>query len=84
MNALVEKRLLLESAVLTRDDSVWVVSDMTACYDRHVCEIGEIVLRSHGVNNDVSATLMKTLGEMETTVKTAFGESKQSYKSTTE
>ena len=43
-----------------------------------------MALRSHGVNEDVSATLMNTLGEMETTVKTGFGESKKSYKSTSE
>ena len=30
MSALVEKRLFLESAILQRDDSVWLVSDMTA------------------------------------------------------
>lgn len=84
MSALVEKRLILESAILTRDDSVWVVSDMTACYDRHVREIGELALRSHGVNEDVSATLMAMLGAMETTMKTGFGESRKSYKSTSE
>lgn len=54
---------------------------MTTCYGRHVREIGEVVLRLHGVNEYITATLMKTLGEMERTVRTAFGESKESYKS---
>ena len=82
MSALVEKRLMLDSAVLTRDDCVWLVSDMTACYDRHIREIGEVLLTSHGVNEDSAATLIKALGEMKTHVQTSFGVSKGSYRST--
>lgn len=82
ISALVEKRLIIESAVLTRDDCVWLVSVITACYNRHIKEIGEVLLISHGVNEDSVATLFKALGEMETQVQTDFGVNKKSYKST--
>ena len=82
MSTLVEKRLILESAALTRDESVWLVSDMTACYDRHIREIEEVILKPHGVNKDTAKTLMQALGEMDTHVRTAYGESKESYTST--
>ena len=79
MSALVEKRLILDSAVLTQDNCVWLVSDMTACYDRHIREIGEVLLTSHGVNEDSAATLIKALGKMQTHVQTSFGVSEESY-----
>ena len=84
MSALVEKRLMIEQSKLTREDSMWVVSDMTACYDRHIKEVGEIVLASHGVNRDGAALLLKTLGEMRTHVQTEYGVSKNHYTSTDE
>lgn len=84
MSALVEKRLIIDSVVLTRNDCVWIVSDMTACYDRHIREIAELLLTSHGVNEDAAATIVKALGEMQTHVQTSFGVSKQIYKSTEE
>ena len=49
MSDLVEKRLIIESAKLTRQDYVWLVSDMTACYDRHIQEIGNILMQTHGI-----------------------------------
>ena len=74
----------MESAVLTREESIWLVSDMTTCYNCHIREIGVIMLQSHGVNRDSAVRLMKALGEMETHDKTAFDESKESYRSTQE
>ena len=34
--ALVEKQLILESSKLTCKDSIWVLSVMSAYYDRHI------------------------------------------------
>lgn len=84
MAALTEKRLLLESSRLSRKDYIWLVSDMTAYYDRHISEIGEIMLTSHGVNKNGAATLMQTLREMETHVQTAYVTSKIGHRSTEE
>ena len=42
------------------------------------------MLQSHGVNRDSAVRLMKSLGEIETHDKTAFDESKESYRSTQE
>lgn len=82
MSVLVEKRFILDSAVLNRYNSVWIVSGMTACYDCHIREIGEILLTSHRVNEDSAAMLVMALGEMQIHVQTSFGVSKNSYKST--
>lgn len=57
---------------------------MMACYDRHISEIGEIMLTSHGVNKNGVATLMQTLRKMETHMQTAYGTSKKGYHSTEE
>lgn len=82
MNALVEKRLIIESSILTRKDPVWLVSDMSACYNRHIKELGQFMLESHRVNADGAETLMKVIVEMETQVQTSFGRSKNSHKTT--
>ena len=81
-SALVEKCFLMENSILTRKDSMWIVSDMTACYDRHICQIGELFLGSHGVNLNGASMLIKTLQRMETKVVTAYGMNKNKYHST--
>ena len=57
---------------------------MTACYDRHIREISNLVLQLHRVNKNSAETLIKALGEMKTHVVTGFGVSKDSYRSTEE
>ena len=84
MNTLVEKCLVLESSMLNRDKSVWVVSDMTACYDRHIKEVGEVILQMHGVNAYGAKILLKNLAEMKTHIQTSFSLSKEGYRSTRE
>ena len=58
MSALVEKRLIIESAKLSCQNCVWLVSDMTACYDRHIREIGNILMQTHGVHKESADILM--------------------------
>lgn len=55
---------------------------MTACYDKHVHDISEVVLKAHGVNRDGVSTIMKVIRGMETKTQTTFGLSKKSYRST--
>lgn len=52
MNMLVEKQLVLESFILSRDDSVWLISDMTVCYKHYIKEIGDIIFKAHIVNRN--------------------------------
>lgn len=82
ISVLVEKRLLMENSILTRKYSIWIVSDMTACYDRHICQLGELFLSSHRVNANGASMLVKNLQKMETNVVTAYGKSKDKYSST--
>lgn len=79
-----EKHLILESTILLRDDSIWLVSNILACYDCHIQEIRDVLLRSYGVNGDTSVMLMKVLEEIEIEVQTAYRVSKDTYKSTKE
>ena len=70
MNTLVEKRFMIESTRLNREDSIWLLSDITACYDRHIREIRDLILRAHGVNGDRTKTLINNLEAMTTYVIT--------------
>ena len=57
---------------------------MTAWYDYHIREIGDLILRAHSVNEDGTKTLLNNLEAMTTQVMTQFGLSKEGYKSTEE
>ena len=46
---------------------------MTACYDCHIREIGDVLMHSYRVYDNVSLILMKTFEEIKTAVQTEYG-----------
>ena len=67
-----KKILMLEHSNFTREEYIWLVSNITVCFDYHIREISEILLISHGINEDGAATLIKSLEEMKNHVTTRY------------
>ena len=67
--------------MLSRDNIIWLVLDIMACYDCHIREIGSLILRSNRINEDRIKNLIKNLEAMNTYVQTQFRVSKEGYKS---
>lgn len=82
MNKFLEKRLILESSILHRDENVRLITDITACYDQHIAEISEVILKTYGVPHNRASILMKNFKEIKTKIQTIYGILKESYRST--
>ena len=78
-NALLEKRLIFDLAKKTEDSCAHVTSDLEACYDRQLPNIGGIVEESIGVNREAIKLITKVLPRCKHFIGTTYGVGKESY-----
>ena len=71
-SALVEKRLILDLSKQNWGDCIWIISDMSACYDRYIQEISKIILDLHRINKNTANILLEILDQMTTYIQTNF------------
>jgi len=83
-DALLEKRLMYSTSMLTKQKTVYVVTDLAACYDRQLSNYESLVLEYVGVDRNIALLIAKVLPIFNHHVCTGFGISKGSYGSETE
>jgi len=77
--AILEKRLMYDSSIRNGERTIHTISDLKACYDRQLPNIGSMVQESVGVRRDFAVLLQKVLPIMKHYVATDFGISPISY-----
>ena len=82
--AILEKRLMYDAAVRDGKPMIHNISDLKACYDRQLPNIGCMVQEAVGVNREASKVFAKVLPIMQHHVCTDFGISKNFYGSKVE
>ena len=78
---ILEKRLLYDSSIRTNKPYIYVMTDLEACYNRQLVNIGGIVEEAVGVNRNMIRTITKALLILKYYICTGFGISAQSYRS---
>jgi len=77
--AILEKRLMYDSSIRNGKPTIHTISDLKACYDRQLPNIGCMVQESVGVRRDFAVLIQKVLPVMKHYVATDFGISSISY-----
>jgi len=77
--ALLEKRLLFNSAVRNQKQTINTITDLEACYDRQLPNLSGIIEESIGVNQSGIMLIMKVIPIMQHHIYTSFDISNQSY-----
>ena len=77
--ALLEKRLMYDLAVRDGKPMMHTVSDLKACYDRQLPNLGCMVQESVGIEREPAKLFAKLLPVMQHHICTSFGISKQYY-----
>ena len=77
--AILEKRLMYDSALRTGKPTMHTISDLKACYDRQLPNIGCMVQEAVGVNRHAAKLIQNILPIMQHHVATDYGISTESY-----
>ena len=78
-NAILEKRLMYDLALRDGSEMMHNISDLEACYDRQLPNIGCLIEESVGVEREPALLFAKILPVMEHHICTSFGISKEFY-----
>ena len=81
--AILEKCLMYDLAVRDGKEMIHTISDLKACYDRQLLNIGCIVEEAIGVEHEPAKLFAKILPVMQHYICTSFGISKEYYGSIT-
>lgn len=84
IDVVLRKELNYQYSRFTRTPLATVDNDAKACYDRIICNLAMMVSQYHGMSNRACKFHSKTLERMKFTIRTAGGDSKQSYHHTKE
>jgi len=77
--ALLDKRLLFDSVIRNRKQIINTVTDLEACYDRQLPNIGRIIKESISIDRKGIKLIIKVLPIIEHHICAAFRISKRSY-----
>ena len=78
-SALLEKRLIYDTSKYTSEPTIYLLSDLEACYDRQIPSLGGIVEEALGVNRNAIKVICNTVSQFKHFICTGFGISKESY-----
>jgi len=79
-SALLEKRLIFDNSMISGKETVYTITDLQACYDRQLAEIGEIVEESAGRDRDAVKLFSKVIPNWRHYICTGYGISKTYYR----
>ena len=78
-NAILEKRLLYDNSIFTGKETVHTISDLKACYNRYLPNLGGLVEELVGILRKVAKMLMKSINKFEHYLYTSYGISNEYY-----
>jgi Reverse transcriptase (RNA-dependent DNA polymerase) len=82
-DVVIQKEMKYEYARLTRTNLGTIDNDAKSCFDRIICNLAMLVSRYYGVPNNFCKTQATTLQNTIFKLRTALGDSKQTYKHST-
>ena len=77
--ALLEKRLIFDNSLLSGKETIYTITDLQACYDRQLAEIGSIVEESAGRDRAAVKLMSKVMPNWQHCVRTGHGISVSYY-----
>ena len=77
--ALLEKRLIFDNSMISGKETIYAITDLQACYDRQLAEIGSIVEESAGRNRAAVKLMSKVIPQWRHYIRTGFGISHSYY-----
>ena len=78
------KRMSLDMIRLYRKPATIITTDLHSCYDRIVHSVGSLSARRNGIQPEPIKMMIDTLQHSENTIRTGFGDSDRSHRSTPE
>ena len=72
-SASLEKRLIFDNSMISGKESVYAITDLQACYDRQLAEIGSIVEESAGRDRDAVKLFSKVIPNWRHCIQTGHG-----------
>ena len=82
--AILEKRLLHNSSIQNKEETMHIITDLSACYNQQLVNITSIVLELIGINRKAIRIFVKILLSFKYFICTSFGISKETYRSESE
>jgi Reverse transcriptase (RNA-dependent DNA polymerase) len=83
IDVVIQKEMKYLYATLTRTGLATMDNDAKSCYDRIICNLAMLVSQHLGVSKEVASSQAETLKKMIFRIRTAIGDSKQSYRHST-
>ena len=77
--ALLEKRLIFDNSMISGKETIYTITDLQACYDRQLAEIGSIVEESAGRDRAAVKLMSKVIPNWRHYIRTGYGISKSYY-----
>ena len=76
-SALLEKRIVFDNSLLSREKNIYHLTDLKSCYDRQLANVGALIEESIGVNKNAMQLMTKTIPRWKHHMSTAFGISEE-------
>jgi len=71
--AILEKRLIYNNSKIQYEETVHNITDLEACYDRQLANIGSIVKESVSINRKIAQLIAKVIPVFKHYVCTSYG-----------